>query len=98
MLATETELQNLMMAGLADDAAAHRSLLDHLSRRFRAYFKSKLVRIGRSAAETEDLVRDALASRSSFDYCSDLSGETALTHLYRLCAETPRRAATSGTP
>lgn len=38
-----------------------------------------------------------LASSSSFVCCSDRSGETALTHLYRLWAEKPRRAATSGT-
>lgn len=38
-----------------------------------------------------------LGSSSSLDCCSDLSGATALTHLYRLWAETPKRAATSGT-
>lgn len=49
-----------MTAGLNGDAAAYRTLLDRLSRHLRAYFKGKLARIGRSAAEAEDLVQDAL--------------------------------------
>ena len=60
MSAIEAELKNLMVAGLAGNAAAHRSLLDQLSRRLRAYYKSRLARIGRSAAEAEDLVQEAL--------------------------------------
>src|SRR5712692_4974404 len=56
----EAELKDLMVAGLAGDAAAHRTLLDRLSRRLRAYYKSRLARIGRSATEAEDLVQEAL--------------------------------------
>jgi RNA polymerase sigma-70 factor (ECF subfamily) len=60
MPSIEAELKRLMVAGLAGDAAAHRSLLDRLSRRLRAYYKSRLARIGRSATEAEDLVQEAL--------------------------------------
>lgn len=49
-----------MTAGLNGDEAAHRALLDRLSRHLRAYYKRKLARIGRSASEAEDLVQDAL--------------------------------------
>jgi RNA polymerase sigma-70 factor (ECF subfamily) len=56
----EAELKSLMVAGLAGEAAAHRSLLDRLSRRLRAYYKSRLAGIGRSATEAEDLVQEAL--------------------------------------
>ena len=60
MTTHEVELRALMTAGLNGDAAAHRALLDRLSRHLRAYYKNKLARIGRSAAEAEDLVQDAL--------------------------------------
>src|SRR5258708_12384208 len=56
----EAELKNLMVAGLDGDAAAHRTLLDRLSWGLRAYYKSRLARIGRSATEAEDLVQEAL--------------------------------------
>jgi RNA polymerase sigma-70 factor (ECF subfamily) len=38
----------------------HLALLDRLSRRLRAYYKGKLARIGRGAAEAEDLVQEAI--------------------------------------
>jgi RNA polymerase sigma-70 factor (ECF subfamily) len=60
MATIEAELKSLMVAGLAGDAAAHRILLDRLSRRLRAYYKGRLARIGRSATEAEDLVQEAL--------------------------------------
>lgn len=56
----ESELRSLMTAALDGDAAAYRALLDRLSRHLRSYFKGKLARIGRGAAEAEDLVQDAL--------------------------------------
>jgi RNA polymerase sigma-70 factor, ECF subfamily len=56
----EAELKKLMLAGLNGDAAAHRSLLERLSRHLRGYYKGRLVRIGRSATEAEDLVQEAL--------------------------------------
>lgn len=71
MTAKEVELRALMTAGLNGDAAAHRALLDRLSRHLRAYYKDKLARIGRSASEAEDLVQDALMAihtrRNSYD-------------------------------
>ena len=57
---TEAELRSLMVAGLAGDSAAHRALLERLSLRLRAYYKSRLGRIGRSATEAEDLVQETL--------------------------------------
>jgi len=60
MTTQEIELKALMLASLDGDATSYRSLLDRLSRRLRAYYKGKLVRIGRGAAETEDLVQEAV--------------------------------------
>src|SRR6266581_3411150 len=60
MAANEAELRALMRASLAGDAHAYRTLLNHLSANLRAYYKSRLARIGRSATEAEDLVQEAL--------------------------------------
>jgi RNA polymerase sigma-70 factor (ECF subfamily) len=60
MTNAETELKALMLASQEGDAAAHRALLERLSRHLRAYYKSKLAKIGRSAAEAEDLVQEAV--------------------------------------
>ncbi len=49
-----------MRAGLAGDAGAYRALLNRLSASLRAYYKTRLARIGRSATEAEDLVQEAL--------------------------------------
>src|SRR5258705_8811499 len=60
MTTHEVELKALMLASQDGDAASHRALLDRLSRRLRAYYKGKLARIGRGAAEAEDLVQEAV--------------------------------------
>ena len=60
MAANEAELRALMRASLAGDAAAHRTLLSRLSANLRAYYKTRLARIGRSATEAEDLMQEAL--------------------------------------
>ena len=60
MTAHEPELRRLMIAGQAGDAAAYRTLLDHLSRHLRGYYKSKLINYGRSSADAEDLVQDVI--------------------------------------
>ena len=60
MTTLEIELKALMLASLGGDAASHRSLLDRLSRRLRAYYKAKLVAVGRGIAEAEDLVQEAV--------------------------------------
>jgi len=60
MTTHEVELKALMLASQGGDAASHRALLDRLSRHLRAYYKSKLARIGRGAAEAEDLVQEAV--------------------------------------
>src|SRR4051794_24375952 len=60
MTTREIELKALMLASLDGDAASHRALLNQLSRRLRAYYKGKLTRIGRGAAEAEDLVQETV--------------------------------------
>ena len=60
MAANEAELRALMRASLAGDASAHRTLLNRLSANLRAYYKTRLARIGRSATEAEDLTQEAL--------------------------------------
>lgn len=66
MLAGETELKSLMIAGLAGDVAAYRALLAALGQVLRRYY---LRRIGHDDAE--DLVQDALIAvhtrRATYD-------------------------------
>lgn len=71
MVTREAELRALMTTGLAGDAAAHRVLLDRLSRHLRAYYKGRLTRAGRSAAEAEDLVQEALIAIHTRRYTYD---------------------------
>ncbi|AMN45016.1 sigma-70 family RNA polymerase sigma factor [Rhodoplanes sp. Z2-YC6860] len=58
--AKETSLRALMIAGLGGDGAAYGVLLSELSVHLRGYYRGKLVRAGREAEETEDLVQEAL--------------------------------------
>ena len=60
MTTHEIALKTLMLASLDGAAASHRAMLDRLSHRLRAYCKAKLARIGRGAAEAEDLVQEAV--------------------------------------
>ena len=60
MTTTETELKALMLASQDGDAAAHRVLLERLSRHLRAYYKGRLAKLGRGATEAEDLVQEAV--------------------------------------
>ncbi|WP_453953140.1 sigma-70 family RNA polymerase sigma factor [Bradyrhizobium sp. USDA 377] len=60
MTSPEKELKALMLASQDGDAAAHRVLLERLSRHLRAYYKGKLAKIGRGATEAEDLVQEAV--------------------------------------
>jgi RNA polymerase sigma-70 factor, ECF subfamily len=60
MTTTKTELKALMLASQEGDAAAHRALLERLSRHLRAYYKGKLANIGRGTMEAEDLVQEAV--------------------------------------
>ena len=69
----EPKLKALMEASLGGDAAAHRTLLDRLSRHLRAYYKGKLARIGRSATEAEDLVQEALMAIHTRRHTYDLA-------------------------
>lgn len=62
MMAAEAELKGLMLAALDGDSASHRTLLNRLSSRLRAYYKSKLARVGKGASEAEDLVQEAVVA------------------------------------
>ncbi|HEY0329257.1 MAG TPA: sigma-70 family RNA polymerase sigma factor [Rhodopseudomonas sp.] len=77
MTTDDAELRSLMTAGLTGDAAAYRILLDRLSGHLRAYYKAKLSRIGRSAAEAEDLMQEALLAihtrRATYDPAEPLT-------------------------
>ena len=56
----EAELRALLTSGLDGSAADYRRFLERLGPHLRAYYKGKLVRSGRSAAEAEDLVQETL--------------------------------------
>ncbi|TFV44516.1 sigma-70 family RNA polymerase sigma factor [Bradyrhizobium niftali] len=77
MTSPETELKALMLASQAGDAAAHRALLERLSRHLRAYYKRKLASFGKGATEAEDLVQEALLAihiqRHSYDPAEPLT-------------------------
>ena len=60
MTTAEAELKSLMRASQDGDAASHRGLLERLSSHLRAYYKSRLTKIGRGATEAEDLVQEAV--------------------------------------
>src|SRR6201997_1501519 len=62
MTTDETDLKTLMLASLEGHAASHRALLSRLSGRLRVYYRGKLARIGRGAAEAEDLVQEAISA------------------------------------
>lgn len=62
MMAAEAELKGLMLAALDGDSASHRTLLNRLSSRLRAYYKSKLARVGKGASDAEDLVQEAVVA------------------------------------
>ena len=83
----------VVIAVLVHEAVLHSGSLA----KYRAAFFNK----SRSSSVRRNCERkrrtSLLASKSSCDCCSDRSGDTALTHLYRLWADTPKRAATSGT-
>src|SRR5262245_41623365 len=60
MAVDESELKALMMASLDGDAAAHRTLLERLSRHLRAYSKRRLAAARRAGEAAEDLVQETL--------------------------------------
>jgi RNA polymerase sigma-70 factor (ECF subfamily) len=60
MLANETELKKLMVAGLKGDEASYRALLEQLSRYLRGYYRTKLAQVGQGATEAEDLLQEVL--------------------------------------
>jgi RNA polymerase sigma-70 factor (ECF subfamily) len=49
-----------MLAALDGDEASHKALLMKLSAYLRAYFRGRLVRIGRGPADAEDLVQETV--------------------------------------
>lgn len=66
MIAAEAQLHELMLAGLAGDAAAYRQLLSALTGALRGYFTRRV-----GPAEAEDLVQETLiaihAKRETYD-------------------------------
>ena len=60
MTTLEIELKALMLASLDGNSASYRSLLDRLSRRLRAYYKAKLVTVGKGKVDAEDLVQETI--------------------------------------
>lgn len=57
MRTTDSELKALMLASLAGDAAAYRTLLESLERQLQAFFRRRLAG---DAAEVPDLVQETL--------------------------------------
>jgi len=66
-----------MVASLDGDSAAHRKLLYRLSDKLRAYYTTRLARIGRRTSEAEDLVQEALIAihqrRHTYDVTEPLT-------------------------
>ncbi len=56
----EAEFRALLTSGLSGNAADYRRFLERLGPHLRAYFKGKLARSRRIAAEAEDLVQETL--------------------------------------
>jgi RNA polymerase sigma-70 factor (ECF subfamily) len=100
MSASEAELRALMEASLGGDAAAHRLLLDRLSRHLRAYYKGRLARIGRSATEAEDLMQEALMAihirRHTYDPAEPLTPWVYAIARYKLIDHLRRTRASLG--
>src|SRR2546430_10461703 len=88
MTTQEIELKALMLASLNGDAAAHRALLDGLSRRLRAYYKGRLARFGRGPIEAEDLVQEAVLAihlkRHTYDPAEPLTAWVHAIARYKL--------------
>lgn len=53
-------MRAMMLAGLEGDDAAYKKLLSRLSAYLRGYFNGQFERVGRSAADAEDLVQETL--------------------------------------
>jgi len=85
---SEPELRSLMLAGLDGDAAAHKALLTRLSAHLRAYFKTRLERIGTVPADAEDLVQETLIAlhtrRHTYDRSQPLTPWVYAIARYRL--------------
>ncbi len=60
MTSNESELKSLMIAGLAGDSAAHRALLERLSKHLRAFYKNRMPSYGRGDSDAADLVQEVL--------------------------------------
>ncbi len=81
----EPELTALMLASLDGDARAYRALLEALRGRLRTYYAR---RMGRDAAEAEDLVQETLialhAKRATFDRAQPVSAWVYAIARYKL--------------
>jgi RNA polymerase sigma-70 factor (ECF subfamily) len=88
MAVNETELKDLMLASLDGDAAAHRSLLERLSRHLRAYYRRRFAAGRRDTEEAEDLVQETLIAihtrRHTYDRSQPLTPWVFAIARYRL--------------
>lgn len=69
----EEQLKALMVSSLEGESASYRQLLFALSKQLRPYFAGSLARSGRSTAEAEDLVQEALLAIHSRKHTYDPS-------------------------
>lgn len=67
----EDQLRGLMASALTGDAAAYKGVLLALTKQLRPYYVSSLLRYGRSSAEAEDLVQEALIAIHSRKHTYD---------------------------
>lgn len=85
MIAAEPELKALMLAALAGDAAAYRSLLAKLAGNLRAFYARRL---GSARADAEDLVQETLiaihARRETYDRTQPLTAWAYAIARYKL--------------
>lgn len=85
MRATETQLRDWMVASLAGDAAAYRTLLDELRARLIPFFARRL---GGGRAEVDDLVQETLIAihtkRATYDPVQPFTGWAYAIARYKL--------------
>lgn len=92
VLQSETELRQLMLRGLAGDAAAQRELLMRLAGLLRIFHRRRL---GRDATEVEDLVQETLIAihtrRATYDPAQPFTAWAYALARYKLIDHLRRR-------
>lgn len=92
MQSSEADLKALMLAGLAGDAAAYRTLLEAMQRQLGAYFRRRL---SRDPAEIDDLVQESLIAihtrRGTYDRAQPFTAWAYAIARYKLVDHFRRR-------